>query len=90
MAFYKLVWYKAALKDCRFIPKDHLNRILQKVTALENNPQPFQSQKLEGGTGKEYRLRIGDYRVVYEIEGPSKTITIFAVRHRREVYRNLG
>lgn len=60
-------------------------RISQKIYLLENNPYGQNSQKLGGGKG--YRIRIGDYRVVYTIDKVSKTITVIRIRHRRDVYR---
>ncbi len=60
-------------------------RISQKIYQLGNNPYGHNSQKLGGGKG--YRIRIGDYRVVYTIDKTAKIITIIKIRHRREVYR---
>jgi mRNA interferase RelE/StbE len=60
-------------------------RISQKIYQLENDPFELNSQKLGGGKG--YRIRIGDYRVVYTVDKTEKTITIIRIRHRRDVYR---
>jgi len=60
-------------------------RISHRIYQLENNPFGPNSQKLGGGKG--YRVRIGDYRVVYTVNKTAKELTIVRIRHRREVYR---
>lgn len=60
-------------------------RISQKIYQLEINPYGVDSQKLAGGKG--YRIRIGDYRVIYTFDKDSQTITIIKIGHRREIYR---
>ena len=60
-------------------------RISQKIYQLETDPYGQNSQKLGGGKG--YRIRAGDYRVVYAVDKTAKTVTIIKIRHRREVYR---
>lgn len=60
-------------------------RISKRILMLEDNPRPRGAKKLSGR--EEYRLRVGDYRVLYTINDERHTITIFAVGHRREVYR---
>ncbi len=60
-------------------------RISQKIFQLENNPYGLDSQKL--GRGKGYRIRLGDFRIVYMINKDTKTITIIKIGHMREVYR---
>lgn len=60
-------------------------RILEKIQKLATNPYGQGSQKLAGGKG--YRIRLGDYRVVYVIDKKTKVITIIKIGHRREVYR---
>ena len=60
-------------------------RISQKIYQLESDPYGQNSQKLGGGKG--YRIRIGDYRVIYTVDKTAKTITVIRIRHRRDVYR---
>ena len=60
-------------------------RINKKLTQLSNNPYGQNSQKLEGGKG--YRIRIGDYRVVYLVNKESQIILIIKIGHRKDVYR---
>jgi mRNA interferase RelE/StbE len=60
-------------------------RISRKILLLEDNPRPIGAKKLSGR--EEYRLRAGDYRVLYTINDRRHVVTVFAVGHRREVYR---
>jgi mRNA interferase RelE/StbE len=61
------------------------NRIKNKIFLLESDPRPYGSQKLHGTDF--FRIRVGDYRVIYSINDPHKTIKILDIGHRREVYR---
>ena len=81
----KISFVKSAEKELLYLDKKFGQRILQKISLLEDDPFGQNSQKLEGGKG--YRIRIGDYRVVYIINKEDKTIVIIKIGHRREVYR---
>jgi mRNA interferase RelE/StbE len=61
------------------------NRIIKHLLGLEENPRPSGIKKLEGQ--ESYRLRVGDYRVLYTVDDKIKQVVILAVGHRREVYR---
>lgn len=76
---------KSAEKELLNLDKNLAKRILEKINLLEDDPYGQSSQKLGGGKG--YRIRIGDYRVVYTINKAVKTITVIRIRHRRDVYR---
>ncbi len=60
-------------------------RIQERLLAFEQNPRPYGIKKLQGEEA--YRLRIGDYRVLLTIDDQEQIVTIFAVGHRRDVYR---
>lgn len=60
-------------------------RIVPKLLSLEKQPRPFGSQKLR--ETDYYRLRVGDYRIIYALDDTAKTVTILDIAHRREVYR---
>jgi len=60
-------------------------RISRRILLLEDNPRPTGARKL--GDRDEYRLRVGDYRILYSIDDKGHIVTVFAVGHRREVYR---
>ena len=81
----KISFVKSAEKELLSLNKALAKRVLEKIASLEDGPYGQGSQKLAGGKG--YRIRIGDYRVVYTINSTSKIITIIKIGHRREVYK---
>lgn len=81
----RLILSRSTQKDLDRLDDDTTLRISAKLYGLNNNPFPYGYEKLSGNKG--YRIRIGDYRVVYTIDKISKTVTIVKVKHRREVYR---
>lgn len=85
MASYSLFIKKDAEKEIRALPKSDLKRIVQKIQSLSDNPRPEGCEKLKGEEG--YRIRQGDYRVVYLIDDAERTVRIMRVGHRREIYR---
>ena len=88
MGLYKIEFKQSAERDIRKITPTLIPNILRRIEALAGNPFPRQSLKLSG-VEVTYRLRVGDYRVIYEVNPEAKTIIIHYVRHRREVYRKL-
>lgn len=84
MTSYSLVFKAAVEKDLRSLPRTTLLRVFKRIIALQTDPFPQQSKKLSGTTAM-YRIRVGDYRIIYEIEGG--IIIVHYVRHRRDVYR---
>jgi len=78
----------AAEKDLRKLPRDMLQRVVQALEGLRDDPLPHQSKKLVG-TDRLYRIRVGDYRLVYEVDMRSAEVTVHYIRHRREVYRQI-
>ena len=88
MASYSVVLKPSVEKDFRSLPKSTLVRIMKQIERLANEPLPRQSVKLEG-LDDFYRIRVGDYRVVYKVDRSAKSVIINYVRHRRDVYRKL-
>jgi mRNA interferase RelE/StbE len=86
MASYSVLFSKSVKQDVRVIDKTHLARIMESIRSLVDNPFPPGCKKLKG-TASSYRIRAGQYRVVYEVDIEAATVTIFRIRHRREVYR---
>lgn len=84
---YKLLIENSAKKDFDNINQKELKRIALKINQLKEEPRPYGSIKLKD-TESDYRVRIGDYRVIYEINDHLQTIIIFRVKHRKNVYRN--
>ena len=88
MASYSIVFKPSVEKDVRALPPSVIARLMKKIEALKNNPYPRQSIKL-ASTERLYRLRVGDYRIVYGVDDKAKEIIVHYVRHRREIYRGL-
>jgi len=85
MAPYKIQFKASVQKDLRTIPKMDVLRILAKIESLADNPTPPQAEKLSGD-GK-YRIRQGNYRILYRIENDNLVVTVVKVGHRRDVYK---
>lgn len=86
MAKYKLAIKASVAKDLRRIPNQHVKRILNRIQLLTDDPRPAGAEKLTGS--EKYRIRQGNYRILYTIEDEIITITIVKVAHRKEVYRH--
>ncbi len=86
MASYNIVFKPSVEKDLRSLPKSVIGRVLRQIEVLRKNPFPRQSVKLAGAE-QLYRIRVGDYRVVYAVDKEDKEIMVHHIRHRREVYR---
>ena len=76
---------RSAEKELDDLPERVHNRIVERLLALEQNPRPRGVKKLKG-RAEEYRLRVGDYRVLYVVDDAAQVVEIIAVRHRREAY----
>jgi len=88
MADYTITFARSARKELENLPANIADRILRKVEALVTNPRLPGVIKLQGSKNF-WRLRVGDYRVVYSINDFSRTVDIAVIRHRRDVYRDL-
>ena len=85
MGSYKVQVKRSAERELRDIPKKDLQRIVKRIGDLSSNPRPAGCEKLSGQ--ERYRIRQGNYRVVYSVDDDTKTIMVFKIGHRREVYR---
>ena len=83
---YKVYVEKSAQKDLKKIPLDDLQRIVEEIKKLSLNTRPKGCRKLTGSKD-DWRIRIGNYRVVYEIDDREKSIRVMIIRHRRNVYQ---
>jgi mRNA interferase RelE/StbE len=72
--------------DLKRIDKQYIPRILEAIESLAENPFPVQSKKLKGSESS-YRLRVGDYRVIYQVDQENKTVVIYHIRHRKGAYK---
>jgi mRNA interferase RelE/StbE len=86
MAGYKIFFKDSVRKDLDAIPKGDLQRIMERIGSLADDPRPAGSEKLSGQD--KYRVRQGNYRIVYSIQDTELTVWVVKVGHRREVYRN--
>lgn len=83
---YRIEWKRSAVKELKDLPGHIVARIIAVVDDLSINPFPYGVKKLSGSEHT-YRIRVGDYRVVYTVETALLLIEIVRVRHRRDAYR---
>jgi len=86
MASYKIEWKQSARKDLIKLPQKSISKILKSISSLPDNPHPPGSRKLHG-TEYTYRLRSGNYRIIYSIYNNIVTIEIVGIGHRKDIYR---
>lgn len=85
MGSYQIEWKRSALKELKRLPRENLNRILRAVEDLAGDPFPSGVKKLVGSEHT-YRIRVGDYRVLYDVIGRRLVVEIIRVGHRQDVY----
>ena len=86
MAKYRVAFASSAEKELKKLPAQLIARLVPRLENLASNPRPSSCKKLAGGDG-EWRIRVGDYRVVYTIDDSELLVEVTRIRHRREVYR---
>ena len=86
MASYRIEWKPSAAKELKRLPRDIVPRVVKAVGELADEPFPSDVVKLQGSQFT-YRIRVGDYRVIYTVVTNVLVIEIVRVRHRRDVYR---
>jgi mRNA interferase RelE/StbE len=87
VANYKLLLKASAAKEIEAVDsKSDRRRIVEKIAALSAQPRPHGAEKLAGYKDR-YRLRQGNYRIVYLIDDARRELTVFKVGHRKDVYR---
>ena len=82
---WRVVFARTAEKELAKLATDIQLRIGKTIRLLEDDPFPAQTKRLKGR--EEFRIRVGDYRVLYPVEHDVRVVTISAIGHRREVYR---
>lgn len=85
MASYKLLITRSASKELEAVTTKDRSRIVAKIRGLEDHPRPSGVEKLSGD--EKYRLRQGDFRILYEIEDRQLIVTVVRIGNRRDVYR---
>lgn len=86
MALYAVSFRRSAEKDLRRLDDATQRRILRAASGLAREPRPAGCRKLHGSESG-FRIRVGDYRIVYTVDDEVLVVAIERVRHRREVYR---
>ena len=82
---YSVEFSRRAARQIDGLEADLRVRVIKRIEALSDNPRPPGVQKLSGSEG-DYRIRIGDYRVIYEIRDALLVVLVMKVAHRRQVY----
>lgn len=85
---YRIEFAPAADRDFRALAEDVRRRLRPRIDALAENPRPHGVETLEGEESL-HRIRVGDYRIIYQIRDDVLVVLIVRIGHRREVYRNL-
>ena len=81
---YEVLIFRRAQKKLADIPLRDFGRVKGSIDALSDNPRPQGCLKLTGRPG--WRIRVGDYRVIYEVDDPNRTVTVVDVGNRKEIY----
>lgn len=90
MASYKILIKRSAARELEAIAgKKDRERITQRILALADDPRPFGVEKLSG-TNEKYRIRQGDFRILYEIQDDVLVVYVVRIGNRKEVYRKGG
>lgn len=88
MAAYELIVKPSVEKDLRGLPTPMMKRLLERMDQLKEAPIARQSIKLAGALNL-YRVRVGEYRIIYSVDAKARLMTIHYVRHRGDAYRRL-
>lgn len=83
---YEIAYAQSALKALRKLDRGIARHILAAIDALASDPRPHGCRQLKGGSG-EMRIRVGDYRVIYDVNDGEVVILVLAIGHRSKVYR---
>lgn len=86
MTVYRVLLERGAERDLARLSSEIYDRVIAAIQTLANNPRPPGCRKLVGSKN-DWRIRVGDYRVIYEIADEIRVVRVNRVRHRREVYR---
>ena len=83
---YAISYVPSAAKAIRKLDKPTARRLLDAIGSLASDPRPSGCVQIKGGGG-EFRIRVGDYRIVYDVRDDELVVLVLKVGHRREVYR---
>lgn len=83
---YKVLLANHAEKDLRKLPADIIKRIDNRLQVLSSSPYPKGAAKLMGKESEGWRVRVGDYRILYQVSDNEHTISVYRIKHRRDAY----
>jgi mRNA interferase RelE/StbE len=86
MPVYQVIFARSARQELEELPRRVAERILARIETLAENPRPHGCRKLQGSS-QLWRIRVGEYRVIYAIDDNKQTVDIIVIRHRSEAYR---
>jgi len=86
MGRYKIEIKRSAVKEIENLPGKEIRAVLDKISSLADNPRPYNCQKLSGR--EQYRVRCGNYRILYSIIDESLIVYVVKAGHRKNVYEN--
>jgi mRNA interferase RelE/StbE len=84
---HEIVLSAPAERDLKRLSASVFHRVMAAIRALAGNPRPPGCRKLQGSGHDDYRIRVGNYRVLYEVDDTARVVRIMRVRHRRDAYR---
>jgi mRNA interferase RelE/StbE len=84
--FYQVIFARSARQELEALPRRVAERILTRIETLAETPRPRGCRKLQGPR-QLWRIRVGEYRVIYAIDDSKRTVDIIVIRHRNEAYR---
>ena len=82
---YSLRILRRAIRDIAGLPQGYARLVSQHIDSLAQNPRPADAKKLKSTT--DHSLRVGVYRILYDIDDHKQIVTVYRVKHRREAYR---
>jgi mRNA interferase RelE/StbE len=85
VASYDVAFTSSAVKELKKLSSQLVARVVPRLESLASNPRPPGCKKLQGGD-REWRIRVGDYRVVYTIDAAKQLVEVTRIRHRSAVY----
>jgi len=86
---YSVLLEHEAEKELRQLPAKVLKRVDKRIVDLASEPWPRGNVKLKGKNAEGYRIKVGDYRILYTVDKVTKIIKIYRIKHRREAYRKM-
>jgi mRNA interferase RelE/StbE len=86
LPIYEVIVTEVAEKALDHLPKKEIDRITKKIASLASDPRPRGCEKMEGAD-KDYRVRVGNYRIIYNIEDKQLLVLVIDIGPRKDIYR---